>query len=191
MIVVLPTYIRQLVCWECVGPGQHDHAIAHTTRNKPERSMLLWNNLIWRARRVPRASSSTCIIGRQQLVRSQHLRLLGIVTVSGGTGNATSTNIFALALGGITLTLGGYYVGARSNPHAAVNASKTPSYPLKAVYGTPEDFACAIEEFKTMFPEEAVTTAEDQLSAHGLSNTHLPGTCISYPSQDTASGKCA
>jgi hypothetical protein len=68
--------------------------------------------------------------------------------------------------------LGGYYVGTRSNPlYTAVSALPKP------VYGTSEDFARAIEELKSSFVEDAVTTAEDQLEAHGFSsNTHLPGT---------------
>ena len=54
-------------------------------------------------------------------------------------------------------------------------AIETP--PPKPVYGTPEDFAHAIEELKALFSEDAVTTDEGQLEAHGFSpNTYLPGT---------------
>ena len=70
------------------------------------------------------------------------------------------------------LGLGGYYVGTR-----LASESKTPVPTSKPVYGTPEDFARAIKELKTLFSEETVTTVEDQLKAHGFSpNTHHPGT---------------
>ena len=69
--------------------------------------------------------------------------------------------------------LGGYYVGTRSNHHTPV---EYPGSPSKPVYGTPEDFARAIQELKTLFSEETVTTAEDQLEAHGFSpNVYHPG----------------
>ena len=54
--------------------------------------------------------------------------------------------------------------------------------PLKPVYGTPEDFALAIEELKASFAGEAVTTAPDQLAAHGYSpNCHHPGMPLLFP----------
>jgi D-lactate dehydrogenase (cytochrome) len=64
----------------------------------------------------------------------------------------------------------GYYIGARSN-----NVLQPP---LNPVYGTPEEFARAIEELRASFAAgEAVTTAPDQLAAHGFSpNSHHPGT---------------
>lgn len=69
--------------------------------------------------------------------------------------------------------LGGYYVGARSHTLAPV---ESPGSPSKPVYGSPEDFARAIQELKTLLSEESVTTAEDQLEAHGFSpNMHYPG----------------
>lgn len=80
-----------------------------------------------------------------------------------------SSNVFAMALGGVLLALGGYYVGARSD-------TTIKSSPSKPVYGTPVDFARAIEELRASFSEDAVTTAEDQLKTHGFSpNAHLPG----------------
>jgi hypothetical protein len=66
------------------------------------------------------------------------------------------------------LGLGGYYVGVR-------HAIETPL--LKPVYGTPKDFAHAIEELKTLFSKDTVVTDEGQLEAHGFSpNAHHPGT---------------
>jgi len=131
---------------------------------------LLRKNLIWRSWRVPGVSSNTCIRPRQHLVRLQQVRLLGTTNGAGNAGNAASSNVFALALGGVVLGLGGYYVGARSN-HPSRGS------PSKPVYGTPEEFARAIEELKSLFSEEIVTTCEDQLKSHGFSpNTHLPGT---------------
>ena len=122
-----------------------------------------------------RASTSSTS-GRQQLARPQHLRLLG--TASGGSGpgggNVATSSVVALVLGSVVLGLGGYYVGARSNYHPIESAS--PGSPSKPVYGTPEDFARAIEELKTLFSEETVTTAKDQLEAHGFSpNVYHPG----------------
>jgi hypothetical protein len=76
--------------------------------------------------------------------------------------------VFALALGSVALGLGGYYVGVCC-------AIETP--PPKLVYGTPEDFAHAIEELKTLFSKDTVTTDEDQLEAHGFSpNAYHAGT---------------
>lgn len=46
----------------------------------------------------------------------------------------------------------------------------------KPVYGTPSDFTHAIEELKTLFSKDAVTTDEGQLEAHGFSpNVYQPG----------------
>ena len=133
---------------------------------------VLRKNLTWRSWRVPGASStgSTCVRPRQHLVRLQHVRLLGTTSGGGSSGIAASSNVFALALGSVVLGLGGYYVGARSNHRP----SRSPSKP---VYGTPEEFARAIEELKSLFPDESVTTREDQLESHGFSpETHHPGT---------------
>jgi D-lactate dehydrogenase (cytochrome) len=131
----------------------------------------------WRAWRLLSARASSSTSGRQQLVRPQHLRLLG--TASGGSGgNVATSSVFALALGSVVLGLGGYYVGARSNHHPILTPveSESPGSPSKPVYGTPEDFARAIEELKTLFSEETVTTAKDQLEAHGFSpNVYHPG----------------
>jgi D-lactate dehydrogenase (cytochrome) len=92
-------------------------------------------------------------------------------TTTGNAGNAPSSNVFALALGGVALGLGGYYVGVRR----AIELPEPP--PPKPVYGTPEDFAHAIEELKTLFSKDAVTTDEGQLEAHGFShNAYHPGT---------------
>jgi hypothetical protein len=100
-------------------------------------------------------------------IHPHYLRWLHIAT-GRNTGNAPSSNVFALALGGVALGLGGYYVGVR-------RAIETP--PPKPVHGTPEDFAHAIEELKTLFSKDAVTTDEGQLEAHGFSpNAYHPGT---------------
>jgi hypothetical protein len=117
------------------------------------------------ARRVP-ASLIGGMSGREQLY-PHYLRQLHTAT-GRRTGNASSSNVFALALGGVAFGLGGYYVGARC-------AIEPP--PPKPVYGTPEDFAHAIEELKTLFSEDTVVTDEDQLEAHGFSpNAYHPGT---------------
>jgi len=137
--------------------------------------LQLRRTLNWRAWRVP-ASTGSGINGKQQLVRPQRLRLLGTGTArGGGAESTTSSNVLrvALALGSVALGLGGYYVGARSNHHTPV---ESPGSPSKPVYGSPEDFARAIQELKTLFSEETVTTAEDQLGAHGFSpNMYHPG----------------
>jgi D-lactate dehydrogenase (cytochrome) len=98
-----------------------------------------------------------------------HPHFRQLFTATGrNTGNASLFNVFALTVGSVALGLGGYYMGVR-------RAIETP--PPKPVYGTPEDFARAIEELKALFSEDAVTTDEGQLEAHGFSpNTYLPGT---------------
>jgi len=145
------------------------HPRAHATPRTSRSSMLQLRRraLNWRAWRV--ASTGSGIGGKQHLV-PQHLRLLGTGTsrtTSGGSAErTTSSNVLALALGGVVLGLGGYYIGAHSNHHTPV---ESPGSPSKPVYGTPEDFVRAIQELKTLFSEETVTTAEDQLEAHGFS----------------------
>ena len=138
----------------------------------------LRRTLKWKGSRVF-APLNSGIGVKQRLVRPQHLRLLGTGTASdGGATNPTSSNVLALAigLGGVVLGLGGYYVGAGSNHHTRVESSGSPSKP---VYGTPEDFARAIQELKTLFSEETVTTAEGQLEAHGFSpSVYHPGELI-------------
>ena len=117
------------------------------------------------SRRVP-ASLTSGISGRKH-IHPHYLRQLHTAT-SRNTGNASSSNVFALALGSVALGLGGYYVGVR-------RAIET--HPPKPVYGTPEDFARAIEELQTLFSRDTVTTDEDQLEAHGFSpNAYHAGT---------------
>jgi hypothetical protein len=117
------------------------------------------------SRQVP--ASLTCGISGRKHIHPHYLRQLHTAT-SRNTGNAPSSNVFALALGCVALGLGGYYVGVR-------RAIETP--PSKPVHGTPEDFAHAIKELKTLFSKDTVTTDEDQLEAHGFSpNAHHPGT---------------
>jgi hypothetical protein len=117
------------------------------------------------SRRVP-VSLTSGMSGRKR-IHPHYLRHLCTVT-GRNTGNASSSNVFALTLGSVALGLGGYYVGVR-------RAIETP--PPKSVYGTPEDFAHAIEELKALFSKDAVTTDEGQLEAHGFSpNTYHPGT---------------
>jgi D-lactate dehydrogenase (cytochrome) len=87
------------------------------------------------------------------------------------TANASSSKVFALALGSVALGLGGYYVGVRRTTRTI----ETP--PPKPVYGTPEDFAHAIQELETLLSKDMVRTDEDQLEAHGFSlNSYHPGT---------------
>jgi hypothetical protein len=117
------------------------------------------------ARRVP-ALLKSGMSGREQLC-SHYLRQLHTAT-GRSTSNASSSNLFALALASAAIGLGGYYVGVS-------RSIETP--PPKPVYGTPEDFALAIEELKTLFSEGMVVTDEDQLEAHGFSpNAYHPGT---------------
>ncbi|KAH9954938.1 FAD-linked oxidase-like protein [Russula dissimulans] len=133
----------------------------------------------WRARGIPISSSIT----RGQQPHPHCRRLLGTAT-GGGTGNAASSNLFVLALGSVVLGLGGYYLGARSNTTAVPSHAINPP-PSKPVYGTPDDFARAIDELKSLFSEGAVTTARDQLEAHGFSpNVHHPAcahSVVVYP----------
>jgi hypothetical protein len=104
--------------------------------------------------------------GRQKLY-PHYLRQLHTAT-GRSSGNTSSSKVLALALGSVALGLGGFYVGVR-------RGIETP--PPKPVYGTPADFAHAIEELKTLFSEDAVATDEDQLEAHGFSsNAYHPGT---------------
>ena len=115
-------------------------------------------------RRVP-ALLTSGISGKH--IHPHYLRQLHTAT-GRNTGNASASTVFALALGGVALGLGGYYVGVR-------RGIETPS--PKPVYGTPEDFGHAIEELKTLFSKDTVTTDQDQLEAHGFSpNAHHPGT---------------
>jgi hypothetical protein len=119
------------------------------------------------SRRVPASLTSGMPVSGRKHVRPNYLRQLHTAT-GRNTGNASSSNAFALALGSVVLGLGGYYVGVR-------RAIETP--PPKPVYGTPEDFAHAIEELKTLFSKDTVTTDEDQLEAHGFSpDSYHPGT---------------
>jgi hypothetical protein len=117
---------------------------------------------IYSVRRV----STSLLSGMGGRVRC-HLRQLHTATCR-STGTAAPSNVFALALGSVMLGLGGYYVGVR-------RAIEIP--PLKPVYGTREDFAHAIEELKTLFSEDTVVTAKDQLESHGFSPiVYHPGT---------------
>ena len=127
-------------------------------------------------RRLP-ASLIGGMNGREKLY-PHYLPQLHTATGS-GSGNTPSSRVLALALGSVALGLGGYYVGVRRGIEAP---------PLKPVYGTPADFAHAIEELKTLFSEVAVATDEDQLKAHGFSsNAYHPGTpCGSEPRTATA-----
>jgi D-lactate dehydrogenase (cytochrome) len=110
--------------------------------------------------------SLTSGLSGRKYIHPHYLRQLR--TATRNTGNASSSNVFALTLGSVVLGLGGYYVGVR-------RANETP--PPKPVYGTPEDFAHAIEELKTLFSKDMVTTDEDQLETHGFSpNAYHPGT---------------
>ena len=127
-------------------------------------------SLLQRSWRALRIYSRSC--ERPQLRLHYPRRLLSTAVV----GNRPPSNVFALALGSALFGLGGYYIGTRLNT-LLVPTHTTVFAPPKPVYGTPEDFARAIEELKTLFTEDAVTTAENQLKAHGFSsNTHLPGT---------------
>lgn len=120
-------------------------------------------------RRVPASlTNGMTRSGRKHIHPSPHyLRQLHTAT-GRNTGNASSSKFFALALGSATVGLGGYYAGVR-------HAIESP--PPKPVYGTPEDFTHAIEELKTLFSKDTVTTDEGQLDAHGFSpNAYLPGT---------------
>lgn len=114
-------------------------------------------------RRVP----ALLISGTGRDKRYPHyLRQLHTAT-SRSTGNTSPSKVFALALGSAALGLGGYCVGLRRG-----SETLSPKY----VYGTPEDFAHAIEDLKTLFSEDAVATDEDQLQAHGFSsNAYHPG----------------
>lgn len=133
---------------------------------------------MWRGWRAPRISTYHAC-GRCP-VRPHHLRPLSTTASSGGApsqGPAVSRSLtrtaLGLALSGGLLGLG-YLVGARSN---SVGVEAFPSSPPKPVYGTPEEFARAIEELRTLFAGDAVTTAPDELTTHGFSpNSHFPGT---------------
>lgn len=123
--------------------------------------------------------------GRLRPVPSHHLRLISSSASGGGLKQrpaiCSPRNSFALALGGALLGLG-YYLGARSNDFSAADTPSGRQPPLKPVYGTPEDFARAIEELKASFVGDAVTTAPEQLVAHGFSpHSHLPGALFSIP----------
>lgn len=119
------------------------------------------------SRRVP-ASLTSGVSGRKHNgIRPHYLCQLHTAT-GRNTGNTSSSNAFALVLGSVVLGLGGYYVGVRRH-------LETP--PPKPVYGTPEDFAHAVEELKTLFSKDTVTTDEGQLEAHGFSpDSYHPGT---------------
>lgn len=128
---------------------------------------MLLSRRICSARRVPASASLLSGMSGRERLFPRHLCQLH--TTTRGTSN-TSSNIFALALGSLALGLGGYYVGVR-------RSAETP--PPKPVYGTPEDFAHAIEELKTLFSEGTVVTDGDQLEAHGFSShAHHPGTSV-------------
>jgi D-lactate dehydrogenase (cytochrome) len=115
------------------------------------------------SQRVP-ASLTSSMSGKN--IHSHYLRQLHTAT-GRNTGNTSSWNVFALAVGSVALGLGGYYVGTRR----AIESS-----PPKPVYGAPEDFASAIEELKTLFSKDTVTTDEGQLEAHGFSSdSYHPG----------------
>lgn len=139
---------------------------------------------IWRGCRTPRISTFYGS-GRWSRPIPHHLRPLstpasGGAPARGPVASSTRTAL-ALALGGAFLGLG-YYVGARSNTVVAGAFPSALQPPLKPVYGTPEEFARAIEELKASFSEDAVTTEPDQLEAHGFSpNFHFPGTpCFAF-----------
>lgn len=117
------------------------------------------------SRRMPALLTSG--MSERKHIHPRYLRQLHTAT-GRNTGNTSSSNVFALVLGSVALGLGGYYVGVRR----AIEPS-----PPKPVYGTPDDFAHAIEDLKTLFSKDMVTTDKDQLEAHGFSpNVYHPGT---------------
>lgn len=135
---------------------------------------------------MPRISTYYGSGGLPRPVRPHHLRSLsaeasGRATTQ-GLAVCSPRNALALALGGALLGLG-YYIGAHSNNVSVADASVQRQPTPKPVYGTPEDFARAIGELRASFAEEAVTTAPDQLAAHGFSpNSHHPGMlCFCIP----------
>ncbi|KAH9053984.1 hypothetical protein EDB83DRAFT_2316402 [Lactarius deliciosus] len=147
---------------------------------------LSWRN--WR----PLTRSTCCFSGGPPRLRApSYLRPLSTAasgpSAQGSAASSTRTAL-TLALGGAFLGLGGYYVGARSNgvnmEKATSSASPSP-LPGKLMFGTPEDFVRAIDELRASLAGEAVTTARDQLEAHGFSpNSHHPGlphSVVVYP----------
>ena len=128
---------------------------------------------------MPRISTSYGSGGLSKPVCPHHLRSLS-AEASGRAPTqrpaiCSPRNALALALGGALLGLG-YYIGAQSNNLSAADGSARRQPTPRPVYGTPEDFARAIEELRASFVGEAATTAPDQLAAHGFSpNSHHPG----------------
>ncbi|KAH9016922.1 FAD-linked oxidase-like protein [Lactarius pseudohatsudake] len=150
---------------------------------------LSWRN--WR----PLTRSTCCFSGGPPRLRApSYLRPLSTAASGGpsaqGSAASSTRTALTLALGGAILGLGGYYVGARSNgvnlegatSRALVSPSPLPGEPI---YGTPGDFVRAIDELRASLAGEAVTTARDQLEAHGFSpNSHHPGlphSVVVYP----------
>jgi hypothetical protein len=137
-------------------------------------------SLSWGSGRVLKKSAHCFSGGQPRLFVPVHLRPLSTAATQSLSSTASTRAALAFAaLGGVILGVGGYYVGKRSN-NIGVNVAtaRALEFPLpqKQVYGTPEDFSRAIEELRASFAEEAVTTAQDQLEAHGVSpNTHHPG----------------
>jgi hypothetical protein len=132
--------------------------------------------------KFPKISESTCYSSGGQLrpvrlpVRAHHLRSLSTATPgpAGAPSRSLVATIFSLR-SALTLALGGVFLGV-GFAIGADFANDEQQPPLKPVYGTPEHFALAIGELKASFAGEAVTTAPDQLAAHGYSpNCHHPG----------------
>jgi hypothetical protein len=143
------------------------------------RTVCTMSSLSWRSWTTLKKSAHCFGGSRPRLSVPIHLRPLSTATPSSSSTASTRAALAFVALGGAILGVGGYYIGARSNSIGVnVGTARALEFPplQKPVYGTPEDFSRAIEELRASFAGEAVTTAPDQLGAHGFSpNTHHPG----------------
>ncbi|KAH9057494.1 FAD-binding domain-containing protein [Lactarius vividus] len=164
----------------------------HDELSGAARAFLLMS-LSWKSWRPPTRSACCFSGGSPRLRAPNYLRPLSTAARGGpsaqGSASSSTRTALTLALSGAFLGLGGYYAGARSNGVNTEGATSRalvcplPS-PAKPIYGTPGDFVRAIDELRASLAV-TVTTARDQLEAHGFSpNSHHPGlphSVVVYP----------
>lgn len=101
--------------------------------------------------------------------------------VSNGSTKAFQrpTAMSSLSILGVILGAGtaGYLVGKTSPPSTSNIMSPNSTRKSDSLYGSPIDFAEAIDELRTLLPEDGiVSTDEDDLYHHGFSeNDYHPG----------------
>lgn len=108
-------------------------------------------------------------------LRTGTLRFSSSSTTPTASSNFLSAQtITLLSAASLISGLTGFFFATRNSSNGSENGAS----PKKPQYGSPQDFARAIEEMKKTFAddEDAVSTNADDLYAHGFSvNDYHPG----------------